>query len=387
MSDFFGSKDYGDYFAALEDRITTEKSAKKEPPKEPLREKSQKVSRQHTENTERSHKPAFKVAPKKNKRAEVRQFKIAFVSVVLALVLGITFVIKSIVDHSKPDSVNNFQYEIVDNSEKYPLFAEYTAKTEAPDESFNYKNIYIANMKTNKVIAAKNPQGKAYPASTTKIMTALVAAENLDNLKETFTMTYEITDPMFKAKATVAGFLSSEVITMEDLLYGCILPSGGDAALGLATHISGSEEEFVKLMNKKAKKLGLLNTNFTNCTGLFDKNHYSTAEDMAVILRAALENDLCKKILCTNRYTSSKTTQHPDGIEMQNTIFQYMYGTEPEGATVLAGKTGFVNESGYCFASYGKSDKGTEYVIVTFGGTGKWPSVTALIDLYSKYAK
>ena len=387
MSDFWGSKDYGDYFAALEDRITTEKSAQKEPPRKPLREEPVKASRQHTEVSPRTYKTVPKAAPKKSRRAQVRQFKIAFTSVVLALILGITFVIKSIVDHSKPNSVDDFQYEVVDNSDKYPLFAEYTAKTAKPDESFNYKNIYVANMKTNKVIAAKNPQAKAYPASTTKIMTALVAAENLDNLKETFTMTYEITDPMFKAQATVAGFLSSEVITMEDLLYGCILPSGGDAALALATHISGSEEEFVKLMNKKAKKLGLLNTNFTNCTGLFDKNHYSTAEDMAVILRAALQNDLCKKILCTNRYTSSKTTQHPDGIEMQNTIFQYMYGSEPEGATVLAGKTGFVNESGYCFASYGKSDKGTEYVVITFGGTGKWPSVTALIDLYTEYAK
>lgn len=379
MSDFYNSKDYGDYFAAIEGRLTTEKKPEKEALKQPPEEKPQAALKRPVKVARRRKT--------KSKRQDVRNFKIAFTSVVLALILGITFVIKAIVDHSRPNAVNNFEYTVVDNSEKYPLFAEYTAKTVAPDDSYNYKNIYCVNMKTNKVVAAKNPQAKAYPASTTKIMTALVAIENLDNLDETFTMTYEITDPMFAAKATVAGFLSSEVITMEDLLYGCILPSGGDAALALATHISGGEEEFVKLMNKRAKKLGLLNTNFTNCTGLFDKNHYSTAEDMAVILRAALENDLCKKILCTNRYTSSKTEQHPDGIEMQNTIFQYMYGSEPEGATVLAGKTGFVNESGYCFASYGKSDKGTDYVIVTFGGTGKWPSVNSLIDLYSDFAK
>lgn len=377
MSDFYNSKDYGEYFAALENKLTTEKKPEKAAQEKPPYEEVRAVPKRSLNKAKR----------KKSKKQEVRNFKIAFASVVLALILGITFVIKAIIDHSRPDSVNNFEYTVVDNSDKYPLFAEYTSKTQMPDDSYGYKDIYIANMKTNKVVAAKNPQAKAYPASTTKIMTALVAVENLDNLEDTFTMTYEITDPMFKAQATVAGFLSSEVITMEDLLYGCILPSGGDAALALATHISGSEEEFVKLMNKKADKLGLLNTNFTNCTGLFDKNHYSTAEDMAVILRAALENELCKKILCTNRYTSSKTEQHPDGIEMQNTIFQYMYGSEPDGATVLAGKTGFVNESGYCFASYGKSDKGTEYVVVTFGGTGKWPSVNALIKLYSDFAK
>ncbi|MBQ8202753.1 MAG: D-alanyl-D-alanine carboxypeptidase [Clostridia bacterium] len=382
MSDFYNSKDYGDYFAALESRLTTEKKPEKAAESSPAPEevKPQRVKE--------NKKPAVKRArAKRSKKQEVRNLKIAFTSIVLALVLGITFVIKAIVDHSRPDSVNNFEYSVTDNSEKYPLFAEYTAKTQIPDDSYGYKNIYCVNMKTNKVVAAKNPQAKAYPASTTKIMTALVAIEHLDDLDETFTMTYEITDPMFNAKATVAGFLSGEVITMEDLLYGCILPSGGDAALALATHISGGEEEFVKLMNKKGKELGLLNTNFTNCTGLFDKNHYSTAEDMAVILRAALENELCRKILCTNRYTSSKTKQNPDGIEMQNTIFQYMYGTEPEGATILAGKTGFVNESGYCFASYGKSDKGAEYVVVVFGGTGKWPSVNSLIKLYSDFAK
>ncbi len=380
MSDFFNSKDYGDYFTALENRLTTEKKPEKEAQVKPPEEETRVVLK-------RTVKKDGPKKPKKSNRQEIRNFKIAFASVVMALILGITFVVKAIIDHSRPNAVNNFQYTVVDNSDKYPLFAEYNGKTQVPDDSYGYKNIYCVNVKTNKVIAAKNPQAKAYPASTTKIMTALVAAENLENLDDTFKMTLDITDPMFEAQATVAGFSAGEVITMEDLLYGCILPSGGDASLALAMHISGGEEQFVKLMNKKAEKLGLLNTNFTNCTGLFDANHYSTAEDMAVILRAALENDLCKKILCTNRYTSSKTEQHPDGIEMQNTIFQYMYGTEPDGATVLAGKTGFVNESGYCFASYGKSDKGTEYVIVTFGGAGKWPSVNSLIKLYSDFAK
>ena len=152
-------------------------------------------------------------------------------------------------------------------------------------------------------------------------------------------------------------------------------------------NIAGSEEEFVKLMNKKADELGLKDTHFTNSSGLYDKDHYTTAEDMAVIIRAAMKNPLCREVLSTYQYTTAKTPQHPDGIELTSTLFSYMYGTEPEGADILGGKTGFVNESGYCIATFGKSDNGTEYVCVTLKGVSLWPTVYDQIDLYSRYAK
>ena len=120
---------------------------------------------------------------------------------------------------------------------------------------------------------------------------------------------------------------------------------------------------------------------------MFDQNHYTTPEDMAVILRAAMQNDLCRKILSTYQYTTAPTPQHPDGILLTSTLFSHMYGTEPEGADILGGKTGFVNESGYCIASFGKSDGGTEYVCVTLGGNGLWPTVYDQFHLYEQYAK
>ena len=172
------------------------------------------------------------------------------------------------------------------------------------------------------------------------------------------------------------------------MLYGTILPSGADAAVGLAIKIAGSEEEFVKLMNKKVKELGLINTHFTNVSGLHSDENYSSAYDMAVILAAAIKNPIAKKVLSTYQYTTSITPQHPEGILLSSTLFSYMYGTEPETATIVGGKTGFVNESGYCVASFGKNNENNnEYIVVTFGNSSRWPAFYGQIDLYKEFAK
>ena len=260
-------------------------------------------------------------------------------------------------------------------------------KNEKFGEGLSSKSVIFLDKETNEVLAERNSDKRVYPASTTKIMTMLVAIEHIKDFNDTFTMTYEITDPLFKEGATVAGFSSGEVINMYDLLYGTILPSGADAAIALAIKIAGSEKAFADLMNEKAKELELENTHFTNCTGLFDKKHYTTAEDMSVIIRAAMDNEICKKIMSTYKYTTSKTDKHPEGLPLENTIFKYMYGSEPGNATIIGGKTGFVNESGYCIASFGESKSGKEYVCVTLGAVSRWPAVYDQINLYAKYSK
>ena len=141
-------------------------------------------------------------------------------------------------------------------------------------------------------------------------------------------------------------------------------------------------------MNEKVQELGLEDTHFDNVTGLHSENNYSTAYDMAVILDTALKNDLCKKILSTYRYTTASTEHHPEGILLSSTLFTYMYGTEPGTATILGGKTGFVNESGYCIASYGKNNKnGNEYIVVTLSNSARMPAFFGQIDLYKEFAK
>jgi D-alanyl-D-alanine carboxypeptidase (penicillin-binding protein 5/6) len=141
-------------------------------------------------------------------------------------------------------------------------------------------------------------------------------------------------------------------------------------------------------MNQKVEELGLKGTHFDNVTGLHSENNYSTAYDIAVILNAAMKNELCRKVLSTYQHTTEKTPQNPKGILLSSTLFTYMYGTEPETATILGGKTGFVNESGYCIASYGKGNESQkEYIVVTMGNSARWPAFYGQIDLYKQYAK
>ena len=333
-------------------------------------------------------------ARKKKKRYRVIRLRKSAVAVLLILIVAITsiFVVPWDSFSKKSDAKNSkasvSKSDSTPKKEETGISYSFSKDTVAIPNYVDAKGAIIIDKTDNSVVAQRNAHERTYPASTTKIMTLLVAVERIDDLSDTFTMTLSITDPMFEAGASVAGFLNGEVITMKDMLYGLILPSGADAALGLATKIAGSEENFVKLMNKKVKELGLKNTNFANVTGLHDKNNYSTAYDMAIILDAALQNELCREVLSTYQYTTASTKEHPQGILLSSTLFSWMYGTEPETATILGGKTGFVNESGYCIASYGKAnDTENEYIVVTLGNSGRWPAFYGQIDLYKDFAK
>ncbi|MEE1239045.1 MAG: serine hydrolase [Acutalibacteraceae bacterium] len=374
MSEHLNGKDYGDYFKLLEDRLTgREKSF----------EGQVKPNNTHTAKI-RKKRGIYGVISLK-KAVLPLALSAAVIAVLAVFVPKIGKNKNSLSDKITEPQTSNVQ---VTEEVKPVITYQIDEDTAAIPADNDCGGGIIINTATNKAVAARNPHTRFYPASTTKIMTLLVACENIKNYDDTFTMTLEITDPLYVAEASVAGFLNGEKVTMTDLLYGLILPSGADAAIGLAEKIAGGEAEFVKLMNKKAEELGLTDTHFVNTSGLYDSEHYTTAYDMAVILETALKNPVCKKVLSTYRYTTSKTPQHPDGIELSATLFDYMYGTEPETATVLGGKTGFVNESGYCIASYGQStETGNEYIVVTLKNSSRWPAIHGQIDLYKQFAK
>lgn len=245
----------------------------------------------------------------------------------------------------------------------------------------------LVDLDNNTIIAQKGAYDRISPASMTKILTVLVAAEHIDDLEDSFTVTREITDYSYGNDCSAAGFEDGETVTVKDLLYGTILPSGADAAAGLAYYVSGSLEDFVALMNEKLTELGLSDSaHFTNCVGLYDENHYCTSYDMAVMLKAAVENDLCREVLSAHIYTTSSTEQHPEGLELSNWFLRRIEDKETNGEVVCA-KTGYVLQSGNCAASYEVSASGKHYICVTADTYSSWRCIYDHVAIYQKYTE
>lgn len=243
----------------------------------------------------------------------------------------------------------------------------------------------LIDLSTNTVIADKNGDRRIYPASMTKVMTLIVAAENISDYNEQFTFSYTITDPAYQAGASVAGFLSGESVPLMDVMYGVALPSGADATMAIAVTIAGSEEAFAELMNKKAAEMGLENTHFMNASGLHHDDHYSTPHEMAIILEYAMEIPLLAEILSTYQYTTTPTAQHPEGILLTSTMFSRMYGDEAGNCEVIAGKTGYTYEARQCLASMAETPDGRRFVLVTAMAQERYDPIWDAIDIYKNY--
>ena len=260
-----------------------------------------------------------------------------------------------------------------------------TAMTLKPEVNANFAILVDAD--AGLVVAEKNGSAKMYPASMTKVMTLLVACEHITDLNEKLEITQDIVDYVKKEGASNCGFKAGEQVTMLDLLYGLILPSGADAALALVRRIAGSEEQFVTLMNQKAQQLGIsATTHFTNCTGLYNDNHYSTAEDMAIIMRAASQNSVAATILTTRSYTTQANNKRSTGLSFSN-LFLKRIDTQTIGGQVNFAKTGYVAKAGNCAVSYFTAASGRHYICVTGKTSGAWNVVSAHAALYSQYAK
>ena len=257
--------------------------------------------------------------------------------------------------------------------------------SEIVSEDVVSENAILIDVDTGEIIARKAADVTISPASMTKILTVLVACENVTNLDDTYTITREITDYSFSNDCSIVGFDVDETVTVRDLLYGTILPSGADAGVALANYVAGSHEAFVDMMNEKLEELGLSDSaHFTNCVGLYDENHYCTLSDMAMILKAAVENDLAREILSAHTYTTSCTEQHPEGITISNWFLRRIEDKETNGE-VLCAKTGFVNQSGCCAASYSISNSGGHYICVSANAWSSWRCIYDQVAIYSQY--
>lgn len=245
----------------------------------------------------------------------------------------------------------------------------------------------VVNANTQEIVAFKAPNSQINPASMTKIFTILVAAEQIEeeDWDDTFTITLEHTDYAFRHDCSTAGFLDEEVVTVRDLFYGTILPSGGEAAYALACYVAGSHDAFVELMNEKLEELGLSKTShFMNSVGLYHKEHYTTVYDMAVIMKAVMDNPLCKEVISSRTYQTSSTNKHPEGILLSNWFIRRIEDKDC-GGIVKGAKTGYVNQSGNCAVSYGLFGENEEYICVTAKSSSSWNAIKDHVALYSAY--
>lgn len=292
----------------------------------------------------------------------------------------------------KPDQENID----VDVQPEMPLAMTFEAFSTAVTAGFEEQIIseygVLIDVEAQEILARRDDRGRINPASMTKVLTVLTAADALGItdgteavLDDTFTMTRVITDYCYVNDCSIAGFSLDEQVTVRDLFYGTILPSGADAAVGLAIYVAGSQEAFVELMNEKLEAMELSETtHFTNCVGLYNEDHYSSVYDIAVILKETADNPFCREVLSAHTYNTAFTEQHPEGILLSNWFLRRIEDRDTHGE-VLCGKTGFVNQSGSCAASLAVDVNGREYLCVTAGSSSPWQCIDDQHMLYQKY--
>lgn len=219
---------------------------------------------------------------------------------------------------------------------------------------------------TGKILYEKNSNDVRFPASTTKIMTAILTVENC-NLDDVATVSHNAVYSI-PYDYTHASLKEGEELTIEQLLYALMIPSANDAAIVLAEHISGSVEEFAKLMNKRAEELGCKNTHFVNPNGIHSKDHTSTSYDLALMGKFAMQNSIIRKIVSTTQFTLPATNKYSktdrifnNSNDLLNTYSRYYY----EGTTGV--KTGYTGEAGNCIIASAKKND-FEVILVVLGG-------------------
>lgn len=284
---------------------------------------------------------------------------------------------------SKDDTTLENAYNVFDTSTKYGITktgnlqsAEFFAKDLCVTEDENIgledttesvaEGAGLFRLNEKEAVYKKNIYERLYPASTTKILTALIALEE-SNLDDVVTVSANAANQA--SDSSVCGLKEGDQISMRDLLYGLMMRSGNDAAIAIAEHISGSSEEFAVLMNAKAQSLGATNSHFVTPNGLHDEDHYTTVYDMYLIMNAAVQNETFVEILQTASYTSSYTDAAGNPVTQDwATTNKYLMGTEavPEGVTVIGGKTGTTGEAKYCLVQYNQNASGEPMISIVF---------------------
>ena len=250
----------------------------------------------------------------------------------------------------------------------------------ADEIDINSNNAILYNLDNNEILYEKNKDDKVLIASLTKIMTSIVAIENISDFNEKVIITNEILSPL-AYDLSKAGFEVNEEVTYNDLLYGSLLPSGADATHSLAIFLSGSEENFVELMNQKAKELGMNNTHFENSIGIEteNNNHYSSAEDMAKLLKYCIENKKFLEVFTTNKYVTSNGKH-----EFTSSKYKAEKKNAKDFSIIKGSKTGYTDLAGLCLASISSKDS-PKLLLITIGANPDTDSIGHFNDTEKIY--
>lgn len=245
----------------------------------------------------------------------------------------------------------------------------------------------LFNIQEDKLEFGKNIHGRVFPASTTKILTAYVALKHGD-LAATATVTES--ELQLEEGSTICGLSVGDTVNLEELLYGLMLCSGNDAANVIADMISGSTEEFAKLMNEEALALGATNSHFVNPHGLHNEAHYTTVYDMYLIFQAALKNKQFVSIINSKNHTGTfqDSTGNIISKEWRNTN-KFLNGEAPvpEGVQVIGGKTGTTSDAGYCLVLYSQKSGNIPYISIVYKSDSRDNLYLEMTELLEKISK
>ena len=249
-----------------------------------------------------------------------------------------------------------------------PTLSPTPTPTPLPPVEDLIKAAMVINQTRGEVYYAYRDQEILTPASVTKLMTALLALErgNLEDVLTATAVSFDLGCP----DASLCGFELGDQATLEETLYGLLLPSGNEAAHMVAEYISGDVPTFVALMNQRAAELGMVNTTFCNPHGLPNDGHLTTAYDMSLVMKALLEHEKFFEIAENGRYDVEITNSRgeTETLKMHNSNF-YLRGAKkiPEGIEILGGKTGYTEKAGRCLVMFVTGLNGDLYLVEAFG--------------------
>ena len=275
-----------------------------------------------------------------------------------------------------PDTAVSADNSIDNRLTQAGFFAENLAiiseeENQGEDEELTSGASLLVNTTDNQVLYADHVYDRLYPASLTKLMTALVVLK-YGELTDSVTVSYQASH-ISEGGVKLCGFQEGDIITMDVLLKCLLVYSGNDAAIAIADHISGSEEAFVKLMNEEAKKIGAVHTNYVNSNGLHDDSQYTTAYDVYLLFHELMKYDTFRSVIVMDSYTASY--QDRSGTEKEKTFKatnSYLQGdtSVPEGLQIIGGKTGTTRKAGNCLVLLSKNTAEKEFISVILKASG-----------------